>query len=139
VRRVVVKAVEHFGKLFNDVAYVQELIVELDAARLAIPNEPVQFAGLALAFNDEADGSSRTTRAVWHARRKQKDFSRPDRDVAVFAVLIDDLERHVAFELVEKLFALVNVVILPSIRTADNHHNEVAVFPYLPIAYRWFE
>ncbi len=37
------------------------------------------------------------------------------------------MNRYVAFKLVEKLFALVPVIILSRVRPADDHYNEIVV------------
>src|SRR5690606_35862313 len=68
----------------------------------------------------------RPLRRVRHVRRQQEDLALADRDRPVLAVL-DHLELYVALELVEELLALVEVVVLPRVRTADHHDDEVLV------------
>src|SRR5947199_7944881 len=73
-----------------------------------------------------------------YARRKQENVSRADRDVPMFAV-VDDLQGHVTLELVEKFLAHVDVIVLSRIRAADDHHDEVTIFPNYLISDRWLE
>src|SRR5439155_4557606 len=62
-----------------------------------------------------------------------------DRDVAVCALVVDDLERHVTLDLIEEFLALVDVIVLSRIRPADDHHDEVTIFPNHLISDRWLE
>src|SRR5262245_21787773 len=73
-----------------------------------------------------------------NARGKQKNLSRTDRNVAVFA-LVDDLQRHVALELVKKFFAFVDVIVLSRTRPTDDHDDEIVIFPDDLVSNRRFE
>ena len=69
-----------------------------------------------------------TLRRVRHPGREQEDVSFPDVDVPGLAVL-DGLDDDVALDLEEQLFAVLDVVVLPRVRTADDHHEELGVLP----------
>src|SRR5262245_54551481 len=68
-------------------------------------------------------------------RRKQQDLAFANRHIDVLTVL-HSLQQHVAFELIEELFARIDVKVLPRIGTADHHDDELAVAEYLLVADR---
>jgi hypothetical protein len=72
---------------------------------------------------------------VRRVRREQKDIALVQRHLDRLSVL-QDLENDVAFELVEKLFAAVHVVIRAAVGTADDHDDELTVLPHALISYR---
>ncbi len=57
-----------------------------------------------------------------------------DRQVDRLAVL-HGFEHHVAFELIEELIARIEVIILASVRAANDHYDEIAVAEKTLIAY----
>jgi hypothetical protein len=73
-----------------------------------------------------------------NAWRKQENVSSTDPDIAVFAV-IDNFQCHVAFELVEKFLALVDVIVLSRIRSADDHDDEIGILPDYLVSNRRFQ
>src|SRR5438477_12746587 len=81
LRLVAVEPLEERRQLRDDVADVDEFLVELRPALLAVPLEAVHLAGLALLLDHEPDGVLRPPRRVRHARRQQEDLPLPDRDV----------------------------------------------------------
>ena len=113
--------------------------MELGAALLAVPDEAVELVGVTLAFDHQTHRPRRTTRRMGHARGKQENLSRTDRDVTVFALVVDDLQGHVTFELIEKFLALVDVIVLSRVRAANDHDDEVTIFPNHLISDRRFE
>ncbi len=69
--------------------------------------------------------------------REQKNVPFPDRNLTRFAVFHHP-KNDVAFDLIKKLFARVNVIIGPLIWAADNHDHEIAV-PNHRVAHRRLE
>src|SRR5688572_1820699 len=63
---------------------------------------------------------------MWNSWRQQEHLAFADRHLDRFPILLY-LYFNIALELVEKLLALVPMVILPRIRPADDHHDEVVV------------
>ena len=88
---------------------------------------PSFSCGRPLALDDEPDGISASAAAsggraagARRSRRRGSGCPRPCR-------VLDRLQDHVAFELVEELVALVDVVVLAAVRPADDHDDEVVV------------
>ena len=73
-----------------------------------------------------------------HARRQQEDVAFGDRHLAQLPVL-DDLERHVAFELIEQLLVRIDVVVVAQDRPGQDHHHEIAVAPDRLVQHRRLE
>src|SRR5262245_201457 len=71
-------------------------------------------------------------------RRQEEDVALPNRNVVEIAV-VDDLEHHVALELIEELFDGIVVVVRALVRTADDLHGHVAALEHLLVADRRFE
>ena len=69
-----------------------------------------------------------------HVGRQQEDLAFADGNVDEFAVLHGG-ERDAAFELVEKLFARIDVEVLAAVRTADHHDDELAFREHLLVAH----
>jgi hypothetical protein len=72
------------------------------------------------------------------APRQEKDLAGANRDVHDLPAL-HRLEDHLAFELVEELGPLVEVVVLAIVRPADDHDDEIVFFEDLLVAHRRLE
>mmetsp|Transcript_21472 Transcript_21472/g.66570 ORF Transcript_21472/g.66570 Transcript_21472/m.66570 type:complete len:303 (+) Transcript_21472:404-1312(+) len=101
------------------------------AACLTVEPEPIQLLCLALALGYQPDGARPALRRVRHARRQQEHLALADGHVLALA-LLQNLEHHVALELVEELLALVDMKILPGVGPSNGHHQPVA----LPVDHR---
>src|SRR4051794_5604915 len=104
IRAVAEETIEHRRQLRFDVRDLDELLVELRVAVLAVPLEPVTLALAAHAFDHEADGVRGAARGVRQVRRQQEDLSLADRNVDTFA-LLHRRERDAALELIEEFLA----------------------------------
>src|SRR6185437_12293479 len=115
--------------------------IELDAVHQFLAIEAVPLEGIEQAFgtprlHDEPDRSFlRPLRRMADMRRQQEDFALPDRHVVVLAV-VDDLEHHVAAQLVEELLDRVVVEIGSLVGAADHGNHQRGVPPDLLIADR---
>ena len=98
-------------ELRGDIFELEILFVKLGVTVLAKPEQTVEFSGAAFAFDDKAYGICAANGVVRNAWRKQEHLAFSDRHVDGLTVLLD-LHSNVAFELIEKLFALVPVIIL---------------------------
>jgi hypothetical protein len=79
---------------------------------------------------------ARTLRRVPHVRRQEDDLSGADSDVhGGLARLLHDAKHHVALYLVEELLGGVVVVVGALVRAADDHGDELAVFPDLAVSH----
>ena len=69
--------------------------------------------------------------------REQEDRAFWDHDILKLAVDYD-LERHIAFDLVEELLIGVDMVVLSFVWTSDHEDVKIGVFPNFLVADGWF-
>jgi hypothetical protein len=132
---IAVETLEDWGELTDDVGKGQELFVELIAARFTEPHKSVEFIrDVSLALDHQSDRVCWTLRGVWCARGQEEDLTLLDMDVARLAI-IDDLYGDVTLDLIEKLLALVIVVILAIVRSTHHHNDELRVLVHLCISH----
>jgi len=113
-------------ELIDDVCQLKILFVELVIAVLTKPEQAIELAVVAFAFDDKADSVRSAKRIMRNSRRKKEDLALADRYLDGLTVFLD-LHFDIALKLVEKLFALVPVVILTRIRPADYHHDKIVI------------
>ena len=73
-----------------------------------------------------------------NSRWKQEHLAFADRNFDGAAVFLN-LHFYVAFELIEKFFALVPVIVLSRIRPADDHHDKIVVIENTLVSHRRLE
>src|SRR5207237_9055370 len=78
LRLVAVEPLEQRRQLRDDVADVDELLVQLRPALLAVPLEAIHLAGLPLLLDHQPDGVGRPARRVRHPGRQQEDLALAD-------------------------------------------------------------
>lgn len=106
------------------------------AAVEAVPLEGIQEAFRPLRFDDKADRSrDRSLRRMAYVRRYAEDIAFIQFDVVVFSA-IDQLENHVAFELIEEFIDRIVVKVGALIGTADYRNHQIGLRPDLLIADR---
>src|SRR5580692_3232640 len=115
--------------------------IDLDAmhqplAFEAVPLEGIEHAFRALRFDHKTNRSLlRPLRRMPDMRRQQKDFALPDRHVVMLSV-VDDLEHHVATQLIKELLDRIVVKIGAPVRAADHGDHQIRVLPDLLVADR---
>src|SRR5204862_6611964 len=130
--------VEDGRKVLLDVMESEELFVEQRTAVVAIELHPVLFVREPLALDDETHGIRHPLGRVGSARRKEEDLAGANRDVHGLPAL-DRLQDHLAFELIEELGSLIEVVVLAVVRPADDHDDEIVSLEDLLVAHRRLE
>src|SRR5207245_6025409 len=125
--RARVKFLDRVEQLDFDVRDRERRLVELGAALLAEPGEPVTLVRPALTLDHEPPGVGRPDRAMWGARAAEHRLALPHRDVALLAVGVDAPHGDVALELIEDLVARVDVKIVPRVRLAHALIDELAL------------
>src|SRR5438105_2302565 len=80
----------------------------------------------------------RSLRRVADMRRQQENLPFANGDVVEIAV-VDDLEQHVALELIEELLDRIVMIVRTLVRPADDLHGHLAVLEYFLVADRRFE
>src|SRR5262245_21975749 len=121
----------------------QMLDFHLDAVNQCAALEAVPFEGVECVGPRRLDHQSdraflRPLRGMTDVRREEEDVALPYRDVVEIAV-VDDLEHHVALELIEELFHRIIVVVGALVRPADDLHGHVAGLEHLLVADRRLE
>ncbi len=114
-----VEAVEHRRELGLDVGQLEAFLVDAVLAGRTEPAQRVELAGAALALDHQPDGAGLALRRVRDARRQQENLAGADRDVADHGAavgLLGDAQRHLAFELVEELGAVLDVEVGARVR-----------------------
>jgi len=96
------------------------------AAFQAVPAEPIEGFLWSRLLDHDADGvgeSDRVVRGVWW---KQEHLSFIDYEISELA-LVDNLEHHRAFVLVEPFGRLVDMVVSSSVWTSNNHDRHIFI------------
>ncbi len=73
-----------------------------------------------------------------HARWQQQHFALSNLNILA-ATIVDHLQQHITLDLVKKLGSLVDVIVAPRVRAANDHDDEVILVEDLPIAHWRFE
>src|SRR6266446_977058 len=112
--------------------------VDQRSAVEAIPFEGIELVG-PRRLDHEADRAFlRSLRRVADMRRQQENLSFANGDVVEIAV-VDDLEQHVALELIEELLHRIVTIVRTLVRPADDLHGHLAVLEYFLVADRRLE
>src|SRR5438067_1960471 len=139
VLRIPPVASEDGRELLHDVGQVERFPVQLVPAAVADPEESVELVGEPAPFQNQTDRVGRALWRVRHARREEEDLAFADGNVARLSVL-QDAQHDVAFDLVEELLSLVDVIVAARVRPAHDRHHEIAVaFPDLRVSHRRLE
>jgi hypothetical protein len=137
--RVVVPEIEHrLTEMLHDVGAIEVNVFHERFAILAIKDHVLLFPGRTPPLDDDPD---RVWRALWrmcHVRRNEEGFTLAN-DVIDDAVAFANAHFDVAFELVEILFGIDEMKIVPRVRPLDDHHKKVAPVVEITITYRRLE
>ncbi len=64
---------------------------------------------------------------MWHPRREQKHLALTNINALGLTFLIDNIDVHIALQLVKKLFALFPVIVLAAVGATHHHNNKIIV------------
>ena len=95
-------------------------------------------AGRAAALDNYPDGVRWPLRRMRHVRRNEERPALMD-NVINDAIALADPHFDVAFELVEILFGIHQMKIVPRIRAFDDHHKKIPAIVKIAVAHRWFK
>lgn len=125
-------------ELIDNIRELEILFVEFVVALLAEPHQSVQLAVTALPLDHKSDRIFSSDRVMRNAGRQQEHITFADRHLDRLAVFLDKY-LDITFELIEKFFAFVPMVILPRVRPAHDHYYKVVIGINTLIADRRFE
>jgi len=117
----------------------EKLLIEFIVTLLAIPLEAIELSLTAFALNHQAHAIGRALRRMRGMRRKQKNITGANVYPGKLTGRSDDLQMHIAFDLIEKFFALVHMKIRALVGSTHSHTNKLMVAPDHLIAHGWLQ
>jgi hypothetical protein len=137
--RIVVPEFEHcLAEVVDDVFAIEVDVFHQRATIFAVEDDVLFFARWAAAFCDESDRVRRALRRMRHIRRNEKRLALMD-NVINNATAFTDPHLDVAFELIEILFRIYQMKIVPRVWAFDDHHEKIAPVVKIAIAHRRFK
>lgn len=97
-------------------------------AGLAKPEEFIYFSGAAVPFEYQTYGACWPLRRMRDTWREQEHLAFADVYDFGLALLVDDFDLDIAFELIKQLFAFFPMVVFAAIGATDDHDDEVRIF-----------
>ena len=133
---IVFPEVEHgFAEMFDNVGAVEIDVFDQRAAIVAIKDHMLVLARWTAPLNDHADRLRRPDGRVWNIGRNEKSFTFAHQMIDNL-VAFTDAHLNVPLQLVEILFRIDEVKIIPRVRPFDHHHEEIATVVEIAIAHR---
>ena len=137
--RIVVPEIEHgLAEMLDDVAAIEIDVFDQRAAFLTIKNHVFVLSRRTATLDHHANRVRWPHWSMRNVRRDKECFAFPHKminDSIAFA----DAHFDVAFQLVEILFRIDEMKIVPRIRALDDHHEKVAPVIKILIAHRRFK
>src|SRR5215831_17262808 len=134
-RFAVVELTRNLSQVLQEICGTPRQLTQLSIAVLAIPGVGFRFIDAPDSLHHQSYGVGQP---LWRMRsicRQQEDVSFPDRLASPLAFIVDKLQHHVAFKLVEKLIGRINVEVPSRVGATDDHDDELRVFPDHPSPY----
>src|SRR4029077_16814281 len=100
----------------------------------AVKNHVLLFTRRTAPLHNQADSVWRALGGVRHIRRNEKRFALAD-NVIDDAIAFADTHLNVPFELIEILFRINKMKIVPRVGTFDDHHKKITAVVKVPVAY----
>lgn len=120
------------------VCAVKRGLVDLFAAALTVPAQTIDHVLGSTLLEDYAHSVGEADRVMRGVSREEEHVAFVDDDIAEYAI-VDNLEHHGAFVLVEPFGCLVDVIVGSGIGSADNHDREVFIVDTVVIDGRFQE
>lgn len=124
--RVFFEGVYRFFYLCSKIGAVKACLMDLLAAILTVPPQPIQAALRARLLENHTNSVGESYGVVRCVCGKEEELAFIDIDVFEFTIL-HRLEQHAAFVLVEELGRLVDMVVGSSVWTTHDHHGHGVV------------
>jgi hypothetical protein len=137
--RVVIPEFEHrLAEVIDDVFAIEVDVFHHCSTIFAVEDDVFFFTRGPAPLYNNSNRIGRTLRRVRHIGRNEKRFTLTD-NVIDDAVAFADAHLDVAFELIEVLFRINQVKIVPRVGAFDDHHKKISTVIEISVAYRRFE
>jgi len=137
--RIVAPELKHrLAKMIDDVFAIEVNVFDQRSAVFTIENDVLFFAWPPAPLYNQANGVWRTLGRVRGIGRNEKRFALPD-NVINDVIAFTDAHLNVAFKLIEILFRINEMKIVPRIRAFNDHYKEITAVVKIPVAHRRFE
>jgi hypothetical protein len=133
--RIIAPEFEHcLAKMVDDVFAIEVDVFHQRSTIFTVENNVLLFTRRTSPLHNQANRLWRTLGRVRHIRRNEKRFALAD-NVINYAVAFADTHLDVAFELIEILFRINEVKIIPRVGAFYNHHKKIPAIVKVPVAY----
>src|SRR6476646_7286581 len=137
--RIIAPEFEHcLAKMVDDVFAIEVDVFHQCSTIFAVENYMLLFARRPAALYNHPNRVRRALRRMRHVWRNEKRFALTD-NVINDAIAFADPHLNVAFQLIEVLFRINEMKIVPRIGTFDDHHKKIAAVIKISVAYWRFK
>jgi hypothetical protein len=120
--------------MVDDVFAIEVDVFHQRSTIFAVEDDVFLFTRRPAPLHNQANGVWRSLGRVRHIRRNEKGFALVD-NVINDAIAFADTHLNVAFELIEVLFRINEVKIVPRVGAFDDHHKKISAIVKIPVAY----
>src|SRR6266436_652623 len=120
--------------MVDDVFAIEVDVFHQCSTIFAVKNDVLLFTRRTAPLYNQPNRVWRALGRVRHIRRNEKRFALAD-NVINDAVAFADTHLNVAFELIEILFRIDQMKIVPRVGTFDDHHKKITAVIKIPVAY----
>ena len=124
--------------MVDDVFAIEVDVFNNCSTSFAVKNHVLLFTRRAAPLYNQPNRVWRALRRVRHIRRNEKGFPLAN-NVINDAVGFADTHLDIAFELIEILFRIHQMKIVPGVGAFDHHHKKISAIVKVPVAYWRFE
>jgi hypothetical protein len=133
--RIIAPEFEHcLAKMVDDVFAIEVDVFHQCSTIFAVEDDVLLFTRRPAPLHNQANGVWRSLGRVRHIRRNEKRFALAD-NVINDAIPFADTHLNVAFELIEILFRINEVKVIPRIGAFYDHHKKISAIVKVPVAY----
>src|SRR6266496_3894669 len=134
--RIIVPEFEHcLAKMVDDVFAIEVDVFHQCSTIFAVKNDVLLFTRWTAPLYNQPNRVWRALGRVRHIGRNEERFTLVD-NVINDAVAFADTHLNVAFELIEVLFRISEMKIVPRVGAFDDHHKKITAVIKIPVAYR---
>src|SRR5207247_6725553 len=137
--RIIVPEIKHcLTEMLDDIRAVEVDVFHQCSAVFAVENDVLLYSWRAAPLDHYPNRVGRALRRMRHIWRNEERLSLTH-DVINNAITLADADFDVALELIEVLFRIHQMKIVPRVRPFDDHHEEIASVIKITVAHRRLE